>query len=230
MNEPPTIPTRTSLLQRLKQGGPGSAESLAGALGVTPMAVRQHLYALKAAGVVAFECEPRPVGRPVKMWRLTEGADRFFADRHAELALALLGAVEAAFGLKGIERLLRTRTLQQIEDYRGRIPAEGSLASRLRQLARQRSAEGYMAEVKTGPDGASLLIENHCPICAAARACRGLCGSELEVFQAVLGPEAAVERTEHILSGDRRCVYAVKPRSRNNAFGLGCRVPGVEAA
>jgi predicted ArsR family transcriptional regulator len=41
-----------------------------------------------------------------------------------------------------------------------------------------------MAEVKTQADGSCLLIENHCPICAAAEACQGFCRSELEVFQA----------------------------------------------
>jgi predicted ArsR family transcriptional regulator len=57
-------------------------------------------------------------------------------------------------------------------------------------------------------DGSFLLIENHCPICAAATACTGLCARELEVFQRVLG-QVTIERTEHILAGARRCVYRV---------------------
>lgn len=56
-------------------------------------------------------------------------------------------------------------------------------------------------------DGSYALIENHCPICTAARACTGLCAAELDVFRAVLGPRMSLERTEHIVSGARRCVY-----------------------
>ena len=57
-----------------------------------------------------------------------------------------------------------------------------------------------------------LLIESHCPICVAAQACQGFCRSELQVFQTALGDSATVERIEHLISGDRRCVYRVSPR------------------
>jgi predicted ArsR family transcriptional regulator len=53
------------------------------------------------------------------------------------------------------------------------------------------------------------LVENHCPICVAATACQGFCRAELETFRAVLGPDASVERAEHIVAGDRRCVYSI---------------------
>ena len=57
-----------------------------------------------------------------------------------------------------------------------------------------------------------MLVENHCPICAAATACQGLCRDELALFQKVLGPNVEVERTEHILAGARRCAYVIRPR------------------
>ena len=67
-----------------------------------------------------------------------------------------------------------------------------------------------MAEVTAAPDGSFLLSENHCPICVAARACQGLCRSELALFRAVLGPGVEVERSEHILAGARRCAYRIR--------------------
>ncbi|MEL6180470.1 MAG: MarR family transcriptional regulator, partial [Myxococcota bacterium] len=73
---------------------------------------------------------------------------------------------------------------------------------------------GYMASVERDADGALLLIEDHCPICVAARGCQGLCASEQEVFQAVMGSEVDVHRTDHILAGARRCAYRVVPRAR----------------
>jgi predicted ArsR family transcriptional regulator len=66
-----------------------------------------------------------------------------------------------------------------------------------------------MAEVHPMADGSFLLLENHYPICAAATACTGLCVKELEMFQTVLGQNAIIERTEHIIAGDRRCVYRI---------------------
>ena len=89
--------------------------------------------------------------------------------------------------------------------------AGAALASRVRALARARDVEGYMAETEVQPDGSLLLVENHCPICAAAASCQGFCRSELQVFQRVLGEGCRVERAEHLLSGGRRCVYVIRP-------------------
>jgi predicted ArsR family transcriptional regulator len=68
-----------------------------------------------------------------------------------------------------------------------------------------------MAECTKMPDGSILLVENHCPICAAATTCQGLCREELSLFRSVLGDKAQVERTDHILAGARRCAYRITP-------------------
>ena len=66
-----------------------------------------------------------------------------------------------------------------------------------------------MAEVRR--DGEDFLfVENHCPICAAARLCTGLCREELALFKRVLGSGIEVERTSHILAGAGRCAYRVR--------------------
>ena len=46
----------------------------------------------------------------------------------------------------------------------------------------------------------------------AARCCTGPGSVELEVFQQSLGPNVSVERTMHLLSGDRRWVYRIRDR------------------
>lgn len=74
-----------------------------------------------------------------------------------------------------------------------------------------RERAGYMAQMEPLDEG-WLLVENHCPICVAARKCQGFCRSELQIFQAALGDENVVERREHLISGDRRCAYSIQPR------------------
>jgi predicted ArsR family transcriptional regulator len=203
--------SRRALIELLKRGGPQDAQRLARALGLTAMAVRQHLYELEAQGFAAYQEEPRPVGRPAKLWRLTAGADAFFPDGHAELSLDLLSAMRRAFGEDGLERLLAVRAEAQCKAYAKPVAGRRSLEQKLQALAEARSAEGYMAEVLRDADLGLLLVENHCPICAAAATCQCLCRSELEVFRAVLGPQVAVERVEHIPAGARRCAYRVRP-------------------
>jgi predicted ArsR family transcriptional regulator len=204
--------TRRAIFKLLKTEGPMHAEQMAERLGVTAMAVRQHLYELQRQKLVTAEERPVPLGRPAKYWQLTLRADRLFPEAYAELSVALIDAMGDAFGQTGLERVLQSRSAKQRTDYLGRIPRSLPLKAKLRRLARIRTDEGYMAEVRLDEQGAFLLVENHCPICAAASVCKGFCATELDLFQAVLGPEVLVERVEHIISGDRRCAYRIRPK------------------
>ena len=200
--------TRRAIVKRLKADGPVDSARLARRMGLTPMAVRQHLYALQREKLVTAEERKGPRGRPAKYWQLTREADRLFPDAYAELSVALIGALGDTFGEAGVQRVLASRCAAQRTAYRARIDASAPLGDKLRALAKQRTEEGYMAEVRRDGDG-YLFIENHCPICAAATVCQGFCSTELDLFREVLGPDVAVERGEHIVSGDRRCVYRV---------------------
>src|SRR4030095_10903188 len=143
-----------------------------------------------------------PMVRPAKYWRLTRDADRLFPDAYAELSVALIGAIGDAYGPAGVQRVLDSRCRGQPTVYRALLSGSPSLGDKLRGLAKQRTEEGYMAEVRRDGDG-FLFIENHCPICAAATVCQGFCSTELELFRDVLGPEVAVECGGHIVSEDR---------------------------
>lgn len=94
---------RDKILFYLKTKGPQTAAVIARRLGVTPMAVRQHLYELENGGLVTWEDRPAPVGRPARHWILTATASGRFPDSHAELIVGLLDAVRSAFGEPGLE-------------------------------------------------------------------------------------------------------------------------------
>jgi len=183
------------------------------------MAVRQHLAVLEGEKLVDFTDERRRVGRPARLWRLTSNAYDRFPDRHAELAVGVIQAVQSAFGEQGIERLTEEMTRQQAASYRARMPgADAPIEERVAILARIRRDEGYMAESRRALDGTLELIENHCSIAKAARLCSGLCGAELSLFRDVLGDDVSVERVEHILSGDRCCSYRIIERPNEPAL------------
>jgi predicted ArsR family transcriptional regulator len=209
--------TRRAITKLLKTEGPIDSAQLGQRLGLTAMAVRQHLYALQREGLVASEERPVPIGRPAKFWRLTREADHLFPEAYAELSVALIDSVKDAFGDEGLERVLTSRCARQQVDYGRRIRPHDSLERKLEELAKVRSEEGYMAEVRREDDGSFLLVENHCPICAAANACQGFCTTELDLFRSVLGPGVSVERAEHIIKGDNRCVYKVQPQKAQKA-------------
>lgn len=203
------VRTRRAILDMLKQAGSLDAKEMSEVLGVSAMAVRQHLYALQAEELVTFHEESRPMGRPAKMWGLTRAADSFFPNGHADLTVRLLQAMELSFGEEGLTKLLEARSAQQIADYQARVPRSDDLRERAEGLARIRTEEGYMAHIEHGENGDLLLIENHCPICIAAAECQGLCANELHVFQCVFGDGVSVERVDHIQAGASRCAYRI---------------------
>src|SRR5580704_8070324 len=202
---------RPAVLALVKREGPIAADALAARLKLTSTAVRQHLQALAEEGLVAEAGAPPPSGRgrPARRWRVTEAADARFADAHAGLSADLITQVRRVFGEEGLDRLLIARTADQAAAYLAEIGDAASLRARLTTLAAIREREGYMAEVRED-EGGLLLLEHHCPVCAAARVCTGLCREELSLFAQVLGPDVTVERISHILAGAGRCAYRVR--------------------
>jgi predicted ArsR family transcriptional regulator len=201
------------LLELLKRQGPATPPEIAAALQLTTAAVRQHLGELEGTGLVAPS--RRPVtgpGRPPSAWSLTDVANGLFPDRHADLTVELIQAMRRALGEAALEKVIDARRVDQVKAYRALLPGPRSpLRERVVALARQRTAEGYMAEAQAEDDGSCLLVEHHCPVCEAATVCQGLCRAELDVFRESLGRDVTVERERHLLSGDTRCVYRIRP-------------------
>src|SRR5262245_17870497 len=201
-------PARDRILVLLKTRGPQTAADLGTVLGVTGEAARQQLLKLAAEGLVEATSEPHGVGRPAQVWGLTEKGHARFPDTHAELTVQLLQAVRSELGEEALDRLIARRSAESLATYNAALQGAADLGERVRRLAEARTREGYMAECQPAEDG-YLLVENHCPICVAATACQGFCRAERDVFQQALGKKVTVERTEHIVGGDRRCAYRI---------------------
>ena len=200
--------TADQILLLLKSKGPAQTKALAEATGVSRQAARLQMERLAAEGLVEHVTERAGVGRPRRSWSLTAKGNQRFPDTHAQMTVELIEAVREEFGAAGLDRLVARRETATEAAYGEALEGAETLEARLARLAEVRAAEGYMAEWSRRDDGAYLLIENHCPICAAAAACQGFCRSELALFQTMLAP-AKVERAEHILTGARRCAYVV---------------------
>ncbi len=202
----------TRVLEVLKAEGALTASHIGHHLDMTSVGARQHLNRLCAAGLVTFEDHRQTVGRPKRLWSLSDQGHAHFDDRHRDLASELLAAIVVAQGDDGLVSILAAREAQQLQRYRSTLGTGGGIAERVQRLTDLRRIDGYMAECRREEDGKWLLIENHCPISQAAKACSGLCGTELKLFQDVLGKDAVVTRVQHMLGGDRCCAYRIEPK------------------
>jgi len=205
----PRSPAQRILIQ-LKMQGSLSAAALGEKLGTSGEAARQQLLRLAEEGLVEARSAASGVGRPTQLWSLTAAAQAQFPDTHAALTVQLLDIVREQLGEAALDTIISARETTTRQCYEAAMRTATDLRGRVAVLADLRSQEGYMASWSEEPDGSLLLVENHCPICAAATACQGFCRAELEVFRAVLGPGVEVERVDHIVAGGRRCSYTIK--------------------
>lgn len=219
-------PAADRFLVLLKTRGPKTTADLGKAAGVTAEAARQQLSRLAADGLVVATVEPRGVGRPAHVWALTEAGNARFPDAHAELTAQLIRSIRAQLGEDVLDRLIDARAAESRAAYAAALEGAADLGERVARLAEARTREGYVAE-SWAEGGGYVLVENHCPICVAATTCQGFCRAEHDTFREVLGPDASVVRNEHIVAGDRRCVYRIsrkrptpeEPRRRQGRRG-----------
>ena len=211
--------SQQQIMHRLKTRGPQSVKILSKQLDMTTMGIRQHLLELKKSSLVSQTREEKQTrGRPVHLWRLTELGHAQFPDTHAQVTLELIDVIRTSLGEESLNRLIDQRNKPIRRLYRSALQATGNelqaeganLQAKIERLSELRTEEGYMAEVRLLPDG-WLLIENHCPICTAAKSCQQFCRSELTMFQELFVESATVERVDHLLAGARRCAYKITP-------------------
>lgn len=209
-NRPPSHSAR-QVLEAMKGQGPQTAGQLAARLSVSAVAMRLRLNELEQKKLVHFTERSGRVGRPLRVWTLTDAASVIFPDAHAALAVDLLASFKDVYGKKALRTLVVRREKEMLARYRSALAGVKSTAKKVAELASLRTQEGYMAEARKTGRG-TLLVENHCPICAAAKECQQFCRSELRVFQEALGDGVTIERVDHILAGAKRCAYLVQER------------------
>lgn len=198
---------RPAVLDLLKIHGPTNTPRLAKLRGVNLNAVRQQLAMLQREGLVESRVEKRRVGRPTRLFALTEKAEALFPQAYGPLALTLLRQLRDVDGERKIDQLFDRRTRSLIAAYRKRLAGK-SLGEKWQEVARIRAEEGYMARAE-----GEGLTEHHCPIAAIAKEFPQVCMFEKRLFESVLG--GPLDRTDHLASGGRACVYVPgAPRRR----------------
>lgn len=202
------LPENERALWLLKTKGPQSLIDLATDLAVTTEGARFQLSKLATEGLAEASTLSKGRGRPQQIWSLTSVGHQRFPDTHAALTVKMIHHIRTILGEAALQAVIDANGKEGAAKYAAALKGAGTLEERVKRLASIRDSEGYMAGYQKEGDG-FLLIENHCPICAAAQTCQGFCQSELNTFQTVLGENATVERTDHLLAGARRCAYRI---------------------
>ena len=187
-----------------------TVEDLSRAIGISSVAVRQHLEVLEAEGLLGSRTERRPIGRPRRLFHLTDAADELFPKNYSGLAQMILEHLELSGGAERVDEVFRARRLRMEADARPHV--EGlDLEARVAAVAGIQDQAGYMAEWEPVEDGSYILREHNCAICKIARRFPQPCARELQLIQDLTG--ADVVREQHLAAGDATCTYRIRPRA-----------------
>lgn len=203
------LPENEKVLWILKMRGAQPLATLSAELQITTEGARFQLLKLANEGLVQAATLSKGRGRPQQIWSLTALGHARFPDTHAELTVRLIQKMRETLGEEALAAVIEGNGKEGAAHYLLELKGVTDLGERVRGLAKIRDREGYMTEYKKDKEG-HWLIENHCPICAAAQVCQGFCQSELNTFRTIFGKGIKVERVDHLLAGARRCAYLIR--------------------
>src|ERR671918_2108739 len=203
---------KKKLLYYLKIMQQAGLEELANVMKVSRMAVHKHLALLQQRGLVqAVETRGR-VGRPRMVYELTSQSKTVFPKSYSGIVTYALDFIERNMGKEGVEKVLRERQSELFDKYFKRLK-DLDFDKQVKELARIRDEEGYMAESKKDPKGSSrkhILLEYNCPIIHIAEKHGEACSTETELFEKLLG--ANIETTHRSAKGDLICKFVIKEK------------------
>jgi predicted ArsR family transcriptional regulator len=197
------------LLYYLKVMQEAGLQELAKTMKMSRMGVHKHLALLQKRGLVeAIEIREH-VGRPRMIYKLTSQSKTIFPKSYGAIATHALDFIERNMGKEGVEKVLRERQRNLFDLYNNRLK-ELDFDRRVKELARIRDEEGYMAESKKVSRGSGhhVILEYNCPIIHIAEKHWEACSTESELFEKLL--DAKIETTHRAAKGDLICKFQIK--------------------
>ncbi|BDG61619.1 MarR family transcriptional regulator [Caldinitratiruptor microaerophilus] len=203
--------TRREIIYLLRTAGPLTVSELGERLGITHVAVRRHLTALERDDLVTSTLMRQPMGRPTRLYSLTEAADDLFPKKYSTLAVEMVDFMaEQAPDQRMVDEFFARRWERLTENYGPQVTRGKDVRERVARLAELQAANGYLASWEKGDGpGEFVLREFNCPVHAVSRKYPQACKHELKFFKTVLGTDQ-VERVECIADGQPACKYVIR--------------------
>ncbi len=203
---------KKKLLYYIKVMQQAGLEELANVMKISRMAVHKHLAILQKRGLVEGIEVRGNVGRPRMVYQLTSQSKTVFPKSYSAIATHALDFIERNMGKEGIEKVLHERQSELFDQYYKRLK-NLDFDKQVKELARIRDEEGYIAESKKeskSGGGKHMILEYNCPIIHIAEKHWEACSTETELFEKLLG--ANIETTHRVAKGDSICKFIIKQK------------------
>ncbi len=200
-------PSETRIILALKREGHLSLNELAEEIGISKMAVLNHIQKLEAQGLVERRLVKTRVGRPYYKFGVSENSKVGMAPSDLSMLDELVDYLDSKGHEEVVKDFLRKRYGQVRLDYEKKL-SKVSPERKVEELAKLREQENYFPELKTGGKDNYELLEYNCPIFSISRKFGIACSLETQLFSSVLGRD--VSSTHRQVDGSDVCKFLIK--------------------
>jgi DeoR family suf operon transcriptional repressor len=197
--------TRERVLRTLLNKERCTINELAEAVDINPISVRHHISKLEAEGLVKSSEEKHGVGRPRRLYYLSEKGHEQFPTRYLRLTVRLLEQLKETMPKNMVKELFSQVARDMASDYE--LPIQGlTIEERLNMVKQLLGEEGFEVEwEKHGED--YHIREINCPYYHIGQNHPEVCSVDQTLISTLLSVPA--EKIRCVLNGDAHCTYVV---------------------
>jgi len=199
--------TRERVLRTLLTRQSCTINEIADAVQINPISVRHHITKLQADGLVDSEEERHGVGRPRRIYFLTEEGRELFPTRYLRLTTLILDQLKESVPASTLDKVF--------EQIAGKIAAKHNLdgltiEQRLDLLKSLLNQEGFSVEWERQGD-TYQIHEANCPYYHIGQNHPEVCSMDMALIHTILA--VPTEKVRCMLHGDANCTYLIPATS-----------------
>lgn len=199
------ISTRERILRTLLKRQRCTIVELAEAVDINPISVRHHIHKLEADGMVNSVEERHGVGRPRRLYSLTEKGSESFPTRYLRLFTRLLEQLKETMPQPLVNELFTQMANDLAADYQAELKGL-PMEDRLNLITELLTSEGFTVEWEHKDDHYQIR-EVNCPYYHIGQNHPEVCVVDQTLISTLLAIPA--QQVKCILHGDEYCTYIV---------------------
>jgi len=199
--------TRERVLYTLLTRPRTTINELADVVGINPISIRHHINSLQAENLVGSEEERHGVGRPRRVYFLTEFGVEKFPTRYVRLATRLLEQLKETLPPNMVGQIFSQMAHELARDFTSTTSLDNlSIEQKLDVMKTMLQQEGFTIEWEHQGDQYQIR-ETSCPYYHVSLDHPEVCSVDQILISSVLSIPA--EKIKCILNGDNNCTYVV---------------------
>jgi predicted ArsR family transcriptional regulator len=197
--------TRQRVIHTLLSRQRCTINELAEAVNINPISVRHHITRLEAEGLVNSEEERHGVGRPRRLYFLTEDGQERFPSRYLRFTIRLLEQLKDTMPETMVSLLFRQMAEDVASEYEAKVSGL-NMEERLNLVTQLLSNEGFTVEWEQKGNEYHIR-EISCPYYHIGQSHPEVCSVDQTLISTMLSVPA--EKVKCVLNGDTYCTYVV---------------------